>query len=426
MRTKHAMAALCAGALTLTATACAGSDAESDSDTIHVLLNNNGIGDRLALLVEDFSEQSGIEVEVEVLAEQQMRDRQLLNLQSRSTSMDVFMTLPSREGPLYLAEEYYEPLDDLIGDSSDEWNSDDFSEIVMDGMTVDGSLVAIPMNVEGPIMYYREDLLAEAGVDVPETVDDLMAAAEALDEVSDGSWDPVTLRGQTDALAYDFGPFFHANGLEWATDGVPNFDDDRAVEAIDQYATLASQYGPDGVINYSFNESTNLFASGGAAILLESSNLLPTVVDENTSVVADNTGAATIPGGVPAILSWGLAISPFSEQTEEAWEFVEWATSTEVQLSLGLEGIAPARASLYDDAEYTDSLSSPLEEQWSQALVDLMEVGHTEVGPVSVQAPEIRRLIGDSVGAVILEQQTAEEAAASLQEQLEPILQSER
>src|SRR5690625_763317 len=162
MRTKHAIAGLCAATLALTATACAGSDTESDSDTIHVLLNNNGIGDRLALLVDDFSEQTGIEVEVEVLAEQQMRDRQLLNLQSRSTSMDVFMTLPSREGPLYLSEEYYEPLDDHIGDASDDWNPDDFSDIVMDGMTVDGTLVSIPMNVEGPIMYYREDLLAEA------------------------------------------------------------------------------------------------------------------------------------------------------------------------------------------------------------------------------------------------------------------------
>lgn len=428
LRTQRMIAGVAVVGLGLSLAACSAGGGEEPSDggpaTINVILNGNAIGTNLAEMVDEFNEtnESGITVTTEVLAEQQMRDKQQLNLQSRSNAMDVYMTLPSREGPLFEDSGYYEPLDEYFASASESFAADDFGSASIGSMYVNDTLVAIPMNVEGPVMYYRTDLFEQAGVEVPETVEELMEVAATLEGTSDGSWVPVTLRGQADALAYTFGAFFHADGLEWTTDGVPNFDDPRAVTAIDQYATLARDFGPDGVINYSFNESTNLFAAGGAAIELESSNLLPTIVNPDTSTVIDVTGVAPMPGGEGAILSWGLAISPFSEHKDAAWEFVEWATSPEVQLEMAKLGIAPPRDSIFEDPEYQATLDTPLLQQWRDTLLFVLSNGNPEVGPVGFQAPAMRKVIGDGVGSVILGQATAEEAANAIQEQLNPLL----
>ena len=68
-------------------------------------------------LIDDFEKYSGVKVNVQTFAEQQMRDKVQLTLQSRSASMDVFMTLPSREGPQFAKSNYYAPLDDYVGKS---------------------------------------------------------------------------------------------------------------------------------------------------------------------------------------------------------------------------------------------------------------------------------------------------------------------
>jgi len=424
---KRIVGGIAAAGIVISLAACSsdsGGDSSGDGGpvTLNVLLNGNAIGTNIEAMTDAFEDSHpDITVNVQVLAEQQMRDKEQLNLQSRSNAMDVYMTLPSREGPLFQASGYYEPLDDYAAGAEDGF-LDGFSTIAIDGMKVDGATVAMPMNVEGPIMYYRTDLFEEAGIEVPESIDDLLSAAEALESSSDGSYVPITLRGQADALAYDFGAFFHAEGLDWVTDGEPNFTDPKAIEAIDQYATLASEYGPEGVINYSFNESTNLFASGGAAIELESSNLLPTIIAPETSSVIDTTGIATMPGGAPSILSWGLAMSPFSENKDASWEYIEWATNYDTQLETALLGIAPPRDALYEDETYTASLDTPLKQQWSEALQYLLTDGETEIGPVSQQAPEIRKIIGDGVGTVILGTATAEEAAQSIQDQISPLI----
>lgn len=227
-------------------------------------------------------------------------------------------------------------------------------------------------------------------------------------------------------MPYTFGPFFHGNGIEWTTAGRPNFDKPEAVQAIETYATLARDYGPPGVINYSFTESSNLFAQGRVAMEIESSNELNSVINPGASTVADRVGCTPIPAGsersVPTVLSWGLSVSPFAANKESAWKFLEWATSSETQLALTEAQIASPRASVVNNASYQATLDTDTKKQWQEALTHLQEEGSAEVGPVGIQAAAMRKVIGDGIGTVILGQATAEEAAAAIQAGLEPLL----
>jgi len=389
---------------------------------ITVYLGQSVIGKSLEALVSGYTEKTGRKVDVQILAEQQMRDKITLNLQSKSSNMDVYMTLPSREGPLYLSSGYYEPLADYMSKASADYNAKDFAKGANDSVSVNGKVVAAPMNIAGPVLYYRKDILKTLDIAVPTTIDELIAAAKKISEKGDGSYVPIAIRGQADALAFTFAPFYHADGLSWLEGGKPTFTDPRAATAIEQYATLAGKYGPKGVINYSFNEATNLFAAGGAAFFIDSSNILGVIIDPTKSAVADRTGVANVPGGKPAVISWGLAMSPFSVNKSAAWDFIEWATSKDTQLATALTGLAPPRTSIYKSPKYIASLDTDVKKAMLEANLYIAANGNPEVSPVALQAAAIQKIIGDGVGGVIVGQSTPAASAESIQQQIAPLI----
>lgn len=402
------------------------SAASGSGGTVNLIMSNHPWQRAIEPLFPQFTEETGIAVNVQTFAEQQMRDKILLNLQSKSDAMDVYMSLPSREGVQFSDAGYYQPLDDYFA-STDGYDVDDFTPGSMEAMQQGGATIAVPINVEGPIMFYRTDVFSDLGIDVPTTMDELLSACAKIQSDGDGMI-PITLRGVSGALPYTYGPFFHGNGLDWTTDGKPNFDQPGAVSSIETYAQLASEYGPPGVINYSFTESSNLFAQGKVAIELESSNELSAISDPDSSSVIDNIGCASYPAGtassVPTVLSWGLSISPFGANTDAAWQFVSWATSMAVQLELTSSGIASPRTSVVEDESYQATLDSDTKKQWQEALTYLQENGSAEVGPVGKDAVAMRKVIGDGVGAAILGESDAQQAADTIQQGLEPLLQN--
>lgn len=426
MRHRYLIAGL-ALAMTGGLTAGCGSDSGSSAKEINLIMSNHPWQRAIQPFIHDFEKESGITVKVQTFAEQQMRDKVQLNLQSRSSSMDVFMTLPSREGPQFAKANYYAPLDSYVSKAGADYNVDDFPAAVRSGMTIDHKMIAAPINVEGVVLYYRTDLFQQYGITPPKTLDDLAAVAATIKQKSGGKVTPIALRGQSAALPFTFGPFLHSQGVAWTkSDGTPNFDDPKAIEAINRYATLAREYGPPGVVNNTYTQSSAMFAAGNAAMELESSNEISSINDPRNSKVTDKIGVLDFPAGTAGskstVLSWGLAVSSFSKNKDAAWKFIQWATSAKTDLELTKSGIAPPRTSVSQDPGYTATLNSETLKQWSAALTKVQSTGDTEVGPVGVAAAEMRKVIGDAVGKVILGRATAEEAAKEIQTGLTPLL----
>lgn len=67
------------------------------------------------------------------------------------------------------------PLDDLLGSAKS-----DFNTAVLDRMTYQGHLYAIPETIDMQLLVYRKSLLRKAGVTPPTTVDELIDAAKKL------------------------------------------------------------------------------------------------------------------------------------------------------------------------------------------------------------------------------------------------------
>lgn len=378
-----------------------------------------------------FEEETGITLEVTSFAEEQARDRTLLALESGSSEFDVFMSLKSREGQQFADADHYQDLTPYIEDSEatpEGYDFDDFAAGPIAGEEINGILTGIPIIVEGPVLFFRRDLFEEYGLEVPTTIEELIEAAAAVEEQSGGEITGATLRGLPSALPYTFGPFFHGQGIEWLDeDGNLNFDTPEAVNAIDQYATLGRDYGPDGVATFSFTQSSALFAQGQAAMEIESSNELATIINPDGSRVVDQVGVAPLPGAagqdrVPTVLAWGISMSNYSENKDAAWQFIRWATSPEMQLQLAMKGIASPRVSTASEPDYQETLDTETRQQWQDTLSVVIDEGSPEVAPPGVAQPEIRELMGTAISAVMLDQMSAEDAAAQIQVELEPLV----
>ncbi|MFE1665766.1 ABC transporter substrate-binding protein [Microbacterium sp. P02] len=163
----------------------------------------------------------------------------------------------------------------------------------------DGSLYSLPteFNIEG--FWYNKQLLADNGIDVPETWDDLVAAAATLKSAGiqpfsaagkDG-WPVTRLVG--DYIVRDLGP----DALQKVADGDAKLTDPEYVAAADAVAELgANGYFGDAVGSIDYNAAMNVFLTGKSAFFYMGSWALANFNDpEANQIGADNVGFAQFP-----------------------------------------------------------------------------------------------------------------------------------
>jgi multiple sugar transport system substrate-binding protein len=369
----------------------------------------------------EFEALTGIKVEYQIFSEPQLRDKMLISLQAKSPEIDVWPSLKSREGLKYFKAGYYAPLNTFVNDPAltpPDYDWFDFGAGPVKGETFAGQLTGIPINVEGPAVYYRKDLFEAAGVSFPETMDDIVTVAKACMEAAPEGVYGVTLRGLPPSVAFTFGEFMRNYGVNWRDDsGQCTFTTPQGLSAINSYVNLAKEAGPPGFVTYSYPQSSALMASGNACMEIEATNELRTIIDPANSTVVGKVGIRPYPPGptglqVPNVLQWGVSINAFSEHKEAAWLFLAWVTSKERMAAAQLEGIASPRFSGWATPEWEAKLGEdPIWGEWSTTLQHIIDKGSGEIGPPAVEQPIVRQVVGDMIDSVYLGLATAEEAA---------------
>src|SRR3954470_15508460 len=86
--------------------------------TITFLANNNPVANALLKHKADFEAQTGMTLKVDSYQEQQMRQRLVTVMNSRSDEVDVFMSLPSREGMQFAKAGWYADLNEFVKTAS--------------------------------------------------------------------------------------------------------------------------------------------------------------------------------------------------------------------------------------------------------------------------------------------------------------------
>lgn len=396
--------------------------------TVTFLVNNNPIGNGLVKLKPEFEKLTGITLKVDGYQEQQMRQRLVTVMNAKSDEVDLFMSLPSREGLQFAKAGWYAELNDFIKSSvAKDYDFKDLSAGMVADATYDNKVMGLPLNIEGPVVYYRKDLLQKCGVALPKSLNELEAAAAKL-KACDPAITPFVSRGLKPAAPFTFSVFLHNHGGMYMKDRKSQLCSPAGQAALGQYAKLLKDYGPPGVVNYSFPQISSLYREGRAVFAFESSNELHNVMDGGARL--NDTGIVPLPAGPagskPTVIGWTLSVSAHSKNKEAAWYFLQWATSREVQEKLALEGIAPPRASVAGSAEFKKWVDAQsVRREWIAAVNTVGQTGISEVGYPIVANPASREPIGQAINELLLGQKTVAQACADADAALNALIAKE-
>jgi len=266
------------------------------------------------------------------------------------------------------------------------------------GKGADGNQYGIPIDIGPGVMYYRRDVLEDAGLNIDDVTRDWDSFIEYGRKLKDQNVfliaDAADVAGTIVRTTVKDG-----EGLFFDEDGNSLITSDRFVKAF----TIAKQIrdeGLDGQIGAWTNEWYDGFKTGTVATQLSGAWLLGHLQNWMAPDTAGKWGVSNLPDGIYG--SWGgsfLAIPKQAENKEDAWAFIQFLTATpEAQIS-GLKtiGAFPVLTATYTDPAFDEPIDFLAGQQARQLFADVAQ-------KVPAVAPQKGDLIAEDVvlnGALI-------------------------
>jgi multiple sugar transport system substrate-binding protein len=246
-----------------------------------------------------------------------------------------------------------------LGDRISKEDLGAFSSQDVEGGRYQDKLYRIPVRSDVGMLYYRKDLIKQAGLQPPETFDDLMRISQVLQKKKQVKWGYVWQGRQYEGLVAMFAEVLDGFGGFWVNPdtlevGLDRPETLRAIEFL--RSTVKEGVSPPGVTTYQEEDTRRLFQSGQVAFLRSWPYAWPLAQAENSPIrgkiaikpmvhAPGQTGAACLGG-------WGLGISKTSRHPEEAWKAIQYFTSREAQRRFIFSaGYVPSRRDLFTDPE---------------------------------------------------------------------------
>jgi len=164
----------------------------------------------------------------------------------------------------FAAKGLLRPLDDLVESLGKDNLIDGFRNLCRH----EGRYYGVGHSAAASVFVYRKDLLAQKGLKVPRTWDELIQVAEALKEVKDGQvarWG-LTLSGQPLFVNIQVGEFLKGNGGRlFDAEGRPTLTEKPVIELLDFYKKL-NRVLPPGWTGHSYLDTFATLANGKAAM----------------------------------------------------------------------------------------------------------------------------------------------------------------
>ena len=243
-----------------------------------------------------------------------------------------------------------------------------FYPAVLDAYTIEGRVVGLPWFAGGGMLYYRTDLLEKYGLTVPQTWDELAAAAKTIQDGERAEGNTAFWGFVFQGRAYEG---LTCNALEWqvsygggrilSPEGVIEVNDPATIEIFDKIAGWVGDFVPPEVLNFQEEDARAVWQAGNAAFM-RNWGYAYTLGQTEDSPIRDKFAVVPLPGkeaGMSAATlgGWGVAVSRYSRNIEAASAFAIWVTSYDQLVDFHLaRGEQPVQPALYKDPELVEAL----------------------------------------------------------------------
>lgn len=306
-----------------------------------------------------------------------------------------------------------EPLDDYI--AADGFDLSDFVPAALQDNQFEGTTYALPIAVHTQLLLYNKTLLAEAGVEPPETIGELQDAIVELTKVDDAG--DITQLGMR---APDYINLAYVFGGDWFdAEGNPTPDNAGNLDALHFWVdNVVATYGEDKLQKFEsgygeYASAQNPFYAGQVAMVIDG-EWQPIFIEQYAPDL--DWGVVPVPhpddqpdlAGAGQLTSSMFFIPKNASHKQEAWTFLSYLVSPEAMTEFSRAlGNLPARTSLLGDPAYDDI------PQFSAWLDSLKSPNLKTLASLPVTA-EYTRDLTDAFGLVNTLQQTPEDAMADV------------
>ncbi len=293
--------------------------------------------------------------------------------------------------------------------------------------TYDGAVYGVPWFTDFGVLYYRQDLLDDAGVEPPTTWDELRETANQIKQDA-GTRIGYAFQGSNyeggvvNALEY----IYSYGGQILSEDSSQVLiDSPEAIAALEaERQMVVSEAAPQAVANYTETESQTTFLQGDGVFLRNWPYVYGLVTPEEANIERDQVGITSLPAGEggessPGLGGWNFYISATAPQEVQdgAWEFINFASQPEQQRFRAVEGgFLPTLSALYEEQEVLDALP----------VVDLAggqeAIANATPRPASPYYSDMSLVMAEQFNANLTGNSTPEETAANLQQELQNIV----
>ncbi|MGD6802326.1 ABC transporter substrate-binding protein [Rossellomorea vietnamensis] len=314
--------------------------------------------------LEDFeASHPDIDVKLEVISEQYMDVMKTRLIGGEGP--DVFY-LDAFEAPALIETGVVEPLDEYV---TEEFDVEDFEKPMLEAFQVDGKTYGFPKDYSTLALFYNKTMFKEAGLEVPQTWEELQTASEKLTE---GDVYGFGVAPELARLYY----IAESLGGDVVKDGKANFASPEVVEAlqpiIDQRNDAKTSAQPSEV---GATWGAEMFGQGKAAMVIEGNWAIPFMADTFPGVEYGTAEVPTI-NGEKGTMAYTVAyvMNAASEKKEASWELLSYLTGKEGMETWTSKGFAlPTRKSVaeklgYDQDELRGALvaGAPYATVWSE------------------------------------------------------------
>lgn len=418
-------AAFGAGALLPTFAAAQGGAKKYAGVTLNVSTFSAAYPKFLQQALPEFEALTGAKVNFDTPSFPVYNQRVDLELSTRGAAYDV-VNVTFIYSSRWINSGWLTPLDDYVRNPNltpADWDLADFVPGARTPETGrDGRLYGIPWLAEVLLTASsRFDLVQAAGLQFPDTTDDLVKVLRAVNRkervagfVSDNHY------------GWTFVPYLHAFGgdvFRKAPDDLfPTLDTPEAIAAADFYANLLREFGPDGAVTYTPDQVLQSLKLGRVNFTDQGQLYLAQLGDAATTRTIKTVKFGLVPRGpagrFPGTAVHGLGIPTGSKNKEAAWAFIQWALAKQTTRRAILAGYgAPARRSDLVSKEFRAKQvinGTDLGQLALESIEAAAKTGHMKYRTVPVY-PQVDQQLNKAIELVATRQLSAKQAMQQAQ-----------
>jgi len=389
---KGTVLALCATLVPTVASA----EGEYDGVVVNILTRPGPvIAQRIVERGEEFKEATGAEIRVAEVPFAELFQKILTDWATGTKSIDVGV-FASGWGVELVSGGLVENLDPYV-EKDDKLDLDDIALYFREyNQKVEGSTYFITLDGDFQMLYYRTDVLAEAGLEPPRTWEEYLEVAAAIhgkDMNGDGEEDYGScIFKKRNAQSYFAVQSMAASRVQSKGTGeglyfnaetmTPKINNAAWKKAFEIYQETG-KYGPPDELNQDIGDTRGLVVAGRCGLAIDWGDIGPLSIEEG-SAIKDKVGAVMMPGSTEvldtetgelvacddqtcphaidginfapfaAFGGWTAAISKASDDKVKAaaYDFLSYmnqAAQSNVDVTMGWTGYNPYRNSQLDD-----------------------------------------------------------------------------